>query len=62
MKTVMNLKEREELCNECLDFIIRVATITKEDANEGAFQKSGELRQIANHINEVLVKIDGDNK
>ncbi len=55
----MNSKEREELCNECLDFIIRAATVTKEDASEEAFQKSSTLRQIADHINEVLAKIDG---
>ena len=58
----MDSKEREELCNECLDFIIRAATITKEDADEGAFQKSGELRQIVTHINEVLAKIDSADK
>ncbi len=58
----MDLKAREELCNDCLNVVIRVASAALEGADEGAFQKSETLREIANHINEVLAKIDSADK
>jgi hypothetical protein len=58
----MDLISREELCNECLDFVERAASAARKDADEGAFQKSDTLRQIVTRINEVLTKIDSANK
>lgn len=48
----MDQKELEKRCDECFDFIINAATITKADAV--GTQKSDELREIANHIIDVL--------
>jgi hypothetical protein len=56
----MNLEERDRLCNMELDRIIDMAGIIKDSANEGASQKSGALRQVAEQIIEFLKMIDSD--
>jgi hypothetical protein len=49
---------RDKLCTECLEVVKRFASVALESADEGAFQKSGTLRDIVKRINEVLAKID----
>ena len=55
----MDVKARETLCMDCVDFMKRVIA-AMDDADEGAFQKSDSLRQIGQRIKETLAQIDSE--
>ena len=51
-------RSREEILDEALDFVQRSAAVALRDADQGAFQKSDTLKQIAEKIRVALAEAE----